>query len=47
MENDKLSRTTTRRWKSYCVPYNDLPEEVKELDRSYARKVLDLLKLEK
>lgn len=29
------------RWKGMWIPYSELTEELKELDRNYARKVLD------
>ncbi|WP_405295074.1 hypothetical protein [Methanobrevibacter sp.] len=31
------------RWDSLMVPYSELSEEMKESDRVYARKILDLL----
>lgn len=47
LENENLSKTTVKRWKDYFVPYNELSESAKELDRNYARKVLDIINLEK
>lgn len=32
-----------RRWQQYWVPYAELPEEAKEMDRAWARRVLELL----
>ena len=32
-----------RRWEECWIPYPQLPEDVKELDRVWARKVLTLL----
>jgi len=46
LENEKISKTTIQRWKGYLIPYNELPEEIKELDRNYARKVLNIINLE-
>ncbi len=44
MQKEKLSQETTKRWKNYFIPYKDLPEDIKELDRNYARKVISALK---
>lgn len=32
-----------KRWKSYQVPYDDLKEDIKELDRPFARKTMKVL----
>ncbi|MFW6247355.1 MAG: RyR domain-containing protein [bacterium] len=40
MKNENISEDRKRRWNKYCVPYNELSEEVKEYDRVYARKIL-------
>ena len=31
------------RWESLWIPYGELTEEMKDLDRDYARKILDLI----
>lgn len=43
MATEQLATATVKRWQSYFVPYAQLPEDIKELDRNYARKVLTLL----
>lgn len=37
---DEVSPERKARWQPYFIPYSELPEEVKELDRKFARKVL-------
>ena len=39
----EVSEERRRRWQSWWVPYDQLPEEIKEDDRVWARKVLALL----
>lgn len=39
----EVSAERRRRWQECWVPYAELPEEVKELDRTWARKVLATL----
>lgn len=41
---EQLSPERVERWKKYQVPYAKLSEEVKEFDREWARKVIDILK---
>ena len=39
-KKEKLSSGRTTRWKDLWISYSDLPEDVKEQDRVWARKVL-------
>lgn len=40
---ENISEERRKRWEQYWVPYSDLPEDVKESDRRWARKVLDIV----
>lgn len=44
LASENISAERRARWEADFVPYDQLPESVKKLDRVYARKVLDLLK---
>lgn len=37
---DEVSPERRARWEKYWVPYEQLPDDVKELDRVWARKVI-------
>lgn len=44
METEEISQTRRKRWEKFMIPYSDLPEEVKEHDRTWAVKVFELCK---
>ncbi|MGX1931228.1 hypothetical protein [Flagellimonas sp. 2504JD4-2] len=44
IQKENLSKETFTRWQSFFVPYEKLSEDVKELDRNYAKKVIALVK---
>jgi len=39
---DEVSPERRKRWEQYWVPYKELPEDVKEADRIWARRVLEV-----
>jgi hypothetical protein len=40
---DEVAPERRRRWHEFWVDYSELPEQIKEQDRVWARKVLELL----
>lgn len=40
---EKISSKRLLRWGDYLIPYKDLPEDVKEHDRKWADKILNIL----
>jgi hypothetical protein len=38
---DEVSEERRKRWQQYWVPYSELPEDIKDLDRVWAKKVLE------
>ena len=42
LENEKISEETKKRWKADFLPYQNLSEEVKQQDRPFAQKSLEL-----
>lgn len=43
-KREKLSGERLLRWNKYWIPYEKLPEKIKEEDRKWARKVLKVLR---
>jgi len=43
METEQLSEERRKRWQQYMVPYAELPEDVKEHDRVWARKAVAIV----
>lgn len=40
-----LSKERVKRWKEFCfIPYLELSEEMKELDRNFAQKIINKIK---
>lgn len=46
IETENISESRKQRWKKYMVPYDTLPEDVKEQDRKWAYEVLKLMQME-
>lgn len=44
LKSETISEERKARWSVMFVDYKDLPEEIKEYDREYARKVMELIK---
>ena len=44
---EKISAERKKRWMEFWIPYENLTEEAKELDRQWARKVFDLFQSKK
>ena len=43
MSQEELSVKRQQRWKKYMVPYEELSEEIKEQDREWAKKTIQIL----
>lgn len=43
LKSEDISKERAERWKELFVPYDELTEEMKEEDRKWAQKVLDIL----
>ena len=44
LKSEDINKERAERWKKLFVPYKDLSEEMKELDREWARKVKKIVK---
>ena len=43
LESENLSKERKERWRKYLIPYEELNEDVKEHDRTWARAVLNAI----
>lgn len=43
MQTETISQERADRWKSCMIPYQELSEDMKELDRVVARQLLNIL----
>lgn len=43
VKEENISEERVKRWEKYWIPYNNLPEEIKDLDRKYAKKVINII----
>jgi len=43
-KEEQLSPERERRWKGYMVPFDKLSEDVKEMDREMADRIIEVLK---
>jgi len=43
MEKENLSEERCERWRQFMVPYDQLPEDVKEFDRVWARRAAAII----
>lgn len=43
LKSEDISKERAERWKELFTPYDELTEEMKEEDRKWAQKVLDIL----
>ena len=44
-EEPNVSEERRKRWEECFVPYNELSEEMKDLDRGFAKRIVDLLEI--
>lgn len=46
LSSEDINKERAKRWKQLFVPYKNLTEEMKELDREWARKALKIINKE-
>ena len=42
LENENISEETRKKWEEDFIPYSELPENIKKLDRPFAQKSLEI-----
>jgi len=45
MKTQNITPDVLANWKSYLILYSDLPEDIKEFNRKFARKVMGVLNI--